>query len=311
MTPSVLDECPAAEHEPPFHSLAAIDRIGKAFCESAESIERVAAVQHYRSFRMRCLRTTLKIVDASRVPDRATVSVRLKRLNSIRRKIRRPKTNFSLGRLDDVVGVRIICQDLATVWALSDRIQTSRFWYGLRDYITSPAQTGYRGINHVMRFKQPVNATVALNVRFEIQTRTYLQHRWATWSESFGEATKLGLGANEAHERLRNVSEEIAQWEAQNPTTCQIELPEYSGGRSIAVCWRSRHGRPVVPYYFYDQVHDAVAWLNYLETTYARERQNAILLVGVTEPATTQRLLRITHPLFTGVRVPDPKYWMP
>ena len=267
-------------------------------------------MQRYRSFRMRCLRTTLAIVDACRVPDQATVSVRLKRLDSIRRKIGRANTNFRLGRLDDVVGVRIICQELSTVREFSDRIQASRDFLRIKDYITSPAPTGYRGINHIMRFQQPVTATAEISMRFEIQARTYLQHRWAVWSESYGEAVKLGVGADEEHERLRAFSEKIARWEDDNPNTRQIELPLYSGGRSIAVCWRTRHG-PITLYYFQDEVQSAVDWLNHLENTYPAERGNALLLVGVTKSAATQRLLQLTHPLFTGVRVLEPRHWMP
>ena len=311
MTPPAINGCPPPDRQPPFSSLGAIDRIGDAFCQSAQDLQSIAAVQRYRSFRMRCLTTTLAIVDDCGVPDQATVSVRLKRLDSIRRKLGRVNTNFTLGRLDDVVGVRVICQDLASVSAMSDRIQALSPFYGLRDYITAPAPSGYRGINHILRFQQPVTAaTRTVHVRFEIQVRTYLQHRWAVWSESHGEATKLGLGADEEHEHLRTLSEEIARWEADNPTTRQIELPQYSGGRSIAVCWRTRHG-PVTPYYFHDQVPDAVDWLNYLETTHPGERENALLLVGITDHTATERLLQLTHPLFTGARVPDPKYWMP
>ena len=220
--------------------------------------------------------TTLAIVDACLVPDQAAVSVRLKRLDSIRRKIERPNTNFTLGRLDDVIGVRVICQDLAAVRQFSDRIQASPYFYGLRDYITSPATTGYRGINHIMRFQQSLTATTGINIRFEIQARTYLQHRWAVWSESRGEAVKLGVGAAEEHEPLRIASDQIAQWEADYPTTPQIDLPPYSGGQSVAVCWRTRYG-PVTPHYFHDEVQNAVDWLNYLETTYPAKRENALL----------------------------------
>ena len=311
MTASAIAGCPPiAERDPSFSSLGAIDRIGDAFCQSAQNLQHITDVQRYRSFRMRCLTTTLAIVDACRVPIQATVSVRLKRLDSIRRKIGRADTNFTLGRLDDVVGVRVICQDLSTVREFSDRIQGSPDFYRLKDYITSPAATGYRGINHIMRLQQPVTETAGINMRFEIQARTYLQHRWAVWSESHGEAVKLGVGADEEHEPLRTLSEEIARWEADNPTTRQIELPPYSGGRSIAVCWRTRHG-PVTPHYFQDEVQNAVDWLNYLETTYSAERENALLLVGVTETDATQRLLQLTHPLFTGARVLDPRHWMP
>lgn len=311
MTASEIAGCPPiGEHDPPFASLGAVDRIGDAFCQSAQDPQRVADLQYYRSFRMRCLTTTLAIVDACQVPDQATVSVRLKRLDSIRRKIGRTNANFTLGRLDDVVGVRVICEDLSTVRELSHRIQGSPDFYRLKDYIAAPAATGYRGINHIMRLQQPVTEGTEINMRFEVQTRTYLQHRWAVWSESHGEAVKLGVGADEEHEHLRALSEEIAQWESDNPATRQIDLPAYTGGRSIAVCWRTRHG-PVIPHYFQDEVQDAVDWLNYLETTYPAERENALLLVGVARTTDTERLIQLTHPLFTGARVPDPKYWMP
>ena len=311
MTAHTVAGCPPiAERDPLFSSLGAIDRIGDAFCQSAQDPQRIADLQLYRSFRMRCLTTTLAIVDACHIPNQATVSVRLKRLDSIRRKIGRSGTNFTLGRLDDVVGARVICEDLSTVRDLSERIQASPSFYRSKDYITSPAPTGYRGINHIMQLQQPLTDTTGINMRFEIQTRTYLQHRWAVWSESQGEAVKLGVGADEEHEHLRALSEGIAQWEADNPVTRQIELPTYIGGRSIAVCWRMRHG-PVIPHYFQDEVQDAVDWLNYLEFTYPAERENALLLVGVAPATNTEKLIRLTHPLFTGARVLDPRHWMP
>ena len=310
MTASTIADCPAvAEPSPSFSSLGAIDRIGDAFCQSAQNLQRIADVQRYRLFRMRCLRTTLAIVNACQVPCQATVSVRLKRLDSIRRKVTRANTNFTLGRLDDVVGVRVICQDLSTVDEFSHRIRASPHFYKVKDYISSPASTGYRGINHIMRLRQPVTATAAVAIRFEIQVRTYLQHLWAVWSESHGEAVKLGVGPGADQARLRVQSEQIAQWEANNPDTGQTELPLYSGGRSIAVCWRMRHG-PVTPLFFHE-VEEAVDWLNYLEITYPAERANALLLVGVTRATATQKLLQLTHPLFTGARVFDPKHWLP
>ena len=304
-------ECaPLSPSTTAYPSLGAIDRIGTAFCDSAQHPDRVADVQAYRSFRMRCLRTTLGIIDGCDIPRRSTVSVRLKRLDSIRRKIGRAGASFTLGRLDDVVGVRVICEDLGTVRDFSQGVQASPYFYRLKDYIASPAATGYRGINHILRFEQPVSATKSIAMRFEVQVRTYLQHRWAVWSESQGEAVKLGVGAEEEQESLRMLSEQIATWEAAKPTARQIALPEYSGGSSIAVCWRMRHG-PVTPFFFQDDVQKAVDWLNYLETTYPADRENALLLVGVTHTTATERLLQLTHPLFTGARVIDPRHWLP
>lgn len=311
MTTSTDIACPPiAEGEPPFSSLGAIDRIGREFCQSAQNLQRIAELQQYRSFRMRCLSTTLAIVEACGIPERAAVSVRLKRLDSIRRKIDRENTHFALGRLDDVIGVRVICEDLRTVKELSERIRASPEFHNARDYIAQPAPSGYRGINHVLRFEQPVTDALAINMRFEVQTRTYLQHCWAVWSESHGERIKLGVGEDEIHVRLRGVSAKIDEWEDGNPATLQMELPFYAGGRSIVVCWRVSHGPPLTQP-FLDQIQNAVDYLSFLETNHPAERSNALLLVGVASAAHTDKLLRLTHPLFSGVAVPDPEYWMP
>ena len=301
---------PIAEGEPPFSSLGAIDRIGREFCDSAQNLQRIVELQQYRSFRMRCLSTTLAMVESCGIPQRAAVSVRLKRLDSIRRKIGRENTDFRLGRLDDVIGVRGICEDLRTVREFSERIRASQEFHNVRDYIADPAPSGYRGINHVMRFEQPVTDVLAINMRFEVQTRTYLQHCWAVWSESYGEAVKLGVGEDEIHRRLRSVSEKIGEWEDENPATIQMELADYSGGRSIVVCWRMTHGPPLTQH-FLDEVQHAVDHLSFLETNYPAQRNNALLLVGVASAADTDKLLRLTHPLFSGVAVADPQYWMP
>ena len=311
MIPSLATDCPAfAEEDPPFSSLRAIDRIGEDFCQRPQNLQRISDIQGYRSFRMCCLQTTLSIVDACGVPNEAAVSVRLKRLDSIRRKISRSQTHFTLGRLDDVVGVRVICPSLSSVREFSERVSASPNCYRVKDYLKTPGSSGYRGLHHIIRFDQPVTDAVKVSVRFEVQVRTVLQHRWAVWSESHGEAIKLGVGAEQELERLRSGSRQVARWEGENFKRAPVQLPRYAGGRSIAVCWRTRHGPPIY-YPFHDDVEGAVAWLNNLESTYHAERGSALLLVGVTTEQAAQLLLRMTHPLFTGVRVLEPEHWMP
>ena len=269
----------------------------------------MADLQDYRAFRMRCLATTLGIVDSCGAPDNALVSVRLKRLDSIRRKLNRVNTKFTLGRLDDVIGVRVICQSLQDVLDFGSRIKQfpeSR----MKDYIDTPANTGYRGVHGLLAFSQPAGNGVDLRVRFEIQVRTHLQHRWAVWSESHGDAVKVGAGKSEDHARLRQVSEKIAKWESENPDGVPHELPAYAGGRSLAVCWQPAHG-PTALDYFEGDVGEAVKWLNYLEERHPGRRGEALLLVGVAEHSDTERLIKTTHPLYAGVRVLDPAHWMP
>lgn len=295
-----------------FTSLGEIDRAGVAFCTNAYDAAAVTAVQRYRMFRMRCLTTTLAAVDEAGPPPRALVSVRLKRLDSIRRKINRGATRFGLGRMDDVVGVRVVCPSYRTARSMSRRIRALPQFYRLKDYldVEHPAATGYRATHHIMRFRQPLTETDGINVRFEIQVRSYYQHQWAVWSEFLGESVKEGGGTADVRRDLRVLSDRIARWEERNPRTMQHRLPVYSGGRDIVVAWKQEAGEPIC-YGFLRDVGRAVQWLNYLETKYPVERGNALLLVGVTSPGEATGVLHLTHPLYTMPRLLAPEYWMP
>ena len=81
------------------------------------------------------------------------------------------------------------------------------------------------------------------------------------------------------------------------------------GGRSRYV--GALNTGPVTIEYFEDNVGEAVKWLNYIEEMHPNRRREALLLVGVVEHEATERLIQTTHPLYTGIRVLDPKYWKP
>ena len=312
LTPASLCPAPTLDSNVDFASLGDIDRVGAAFCAEAQDIATVTAVQQYRAFRLRCLKTTLRIVDAANIPPCALVSVRLKRLDSIRRKISRGENQFSLGRMDDIIGVRIICLDYHTVKDLSERIQSLPDSYRLKDYTCEPhpANTGYRSIHHIIRFQQPLTETKNIPVRFEIQVRSFYQHQWAIWSEHLGEAVKVGLGSEEIKAELHDLSNRIAHWEENNPCKTQYELPRYTSGEDIVVAWRQKYAEPLC-HFFHNEVDRAVKWLNYMETKYPAERNDALLLVGVTTQREAKKILRMTHPLYVANRIIEPEYWMP
>ena len=303
---------PAPDSKAGFNSLGEIDRAGTAFCAAAQNPLNIIAVQQYRIFRMRCLKTTLSITESANMPSHALVSVRLKRLDSIRRKMGRDKAQFSLGRMDDVIGVRIICQNYQTVCDLSERIQSLPNFYRPKDYIRKPhpTDTGYRAIHHIMRFEQPLTETKNIAVRFEIQIRSFYQHQWAIWSEYQGEAVKVGSGPDEIRTALRDLSNRIARWEENNPCTMQHQLLDCTGGEDVIVAWRQEYAAPTCQH-FHDEVDRAVQWVNHLETKYPARRSDALLLVGVTNAGEALRVLSLTHPLYVMNRIIEPKYWMP
>ena len=309
LTSQAGTDCPARD-EAEFATLGDVDRLGVAFCAKPNTPELLAGIQGYRAFRMQCLATTLGILHACRPPTRSVVSLRLKRLDSVRRKLTRPGANFKLGTLDDVIGVRVVCRSVSDLFALSTRLKSSPHIHRVKDYVGAPANTGYRAIHHIMRFQQPVSPDRFVAVRYEIQARTYLQHRWAVWSEAHGERAKIGRADVADHEQLRAVSLDIARWEENNPTWRQHELLPYSGVRTVAVCWRPAHG-PATPSLFHDDIGAAVSWLSHLETTFPARRENALLLVGVAEHADVSRALPLTHPHYMGVRVVHPRHYIP
>ena len=282
--------------------------MGSAFCEN-QGYRFPQEVQEYREFRSRCLQTTLDIVEASKVPTRALVSVRLKRLDSIRRKIKRCGNQFKLGTMDDVVGVRIVCENYQIACDLSQRIQSLPDCHKLKNYITHSGKTGYRSLHHIMRFDQPLTDKKTIRVRFEIQVRSYYQHLWAIWSESQGEDTKIGKEVPaDLLADLLAVSERIAQWEESNPETIQRPLPGYiAGGHNIVLAWRQQYGKPMILRFY--GIERAVKQLNSLENKYPDERRGGLLLVGVTSLEKTLEVLRLTHPLYTMQR--KKTGWMP
>ena len=236
------------------------------------------------------------------------MSIRLKRLDSIRQKIMRRGANFALGQLDDIVGVRVVCQSLSDACALKNRMEKSSNLHRLKDYMDDTGHGGYRSAHCIMRFDQPISKNEAIGVRFEIQVRSYYQHQWAVWSESLGEDVKVGMGAESVHSDLSKLAERIANWELHHPGKIQSELPVYAGGKSIAV---ARRGKPEPMLSFHPDVDSAVKYVNYLETRHYAFRRNVLLLVGAATREEAKRILRKTHPLYTMSRVIPPEYWMP
>ena len=307
MPERVTTQHPQSGSSPGFSSLAEITKAGADFAKNPHSMDAVRIVQQYRTFRLNCLTTTLGIIDAAQLPQHALVSVRLKRLDSIRRKIRRKAFDFKLGQLDDIIGVRVILPTFQDALAMSERIQGLAQCSKTKDYTREPRQTGYRATHHIMLFQQALSTERSLNVRFEIQVRSFYQHKWAIWSESQGEKIKAGGGTEEEHSELRMLSKRIAHWEENNPDKKQAELPVYVDSRRIAVAWRQQNAKPML----YDDMSKAVQYLNYLETKFPAERGNALLLVGVSNREETEKVLRQTHPLYMTTRVISPEYWMP
>lgn len=146
---------------------------------------------------------------------------RLKRMQAIRRKLRR--LPFSLNQLQDLGGCRAIMSSISEVELLANAL-CSKSRHELRDeddYIASPKRDGYRGRHLMFSFRGTGEAAIYDNRRVEIQVRTRLQHSWATAVEAIGlfrgEELKANQGSPGWLRLLYLMSAEFAEAEGCSP----------------------------------------------------------------------------------------------
>lgn len=135
-----------------------------------------------------------RVQDLAEQDDLVSSAKRLKRIESIKIKLKRFKT-LRLSSLQDVAGVRLILKDTAALDRTFTRIRGASAKSKLKrldDYCYRPKSDGYRGIHLV--YQNPSNKLV------EIQLRTELQHVWATSVEVYGflKSTSFKTGSGEA-----------------------------------------------------------------------------------------------------------------
>jgi ppGpp synthetase/RelA/SpoT-type nucleotidyltranferase len=113
-----------------------------------------------------------------RVDSTAVTAQRLKRLNSILRKLRRRET-IQMSQMQDVGGCRAVVSNLSRLTALRRVYESSPLRHNLariRDYIHDPEDDGYRSVHLMCRFSGKGTALPWNKLRIEIQMRTSLQH---------------------------------------------------------------------------------------------------------------------------------------
>ncbi|HEB9351266.1 TPA: hypothetical protein RZK41_000975 [Campylobacter coli] len=106
------------------------------------------------------------------------IAKRTKRLESISFKLKR-YPNFALDRIQDIAGMRIICDNLKDANLIKDELKKhyqkniSVFKYSnMDDYINEPKSDGYRSYHLIF-------IDIKTKCKVEIQIRTKLQHSWA------------------------------------------------------------------------------------------------------------------------------------
>ena len=306
---------PVPEHDLLFKSMGDIRRATNTFKQNPKDPKALDVINAYRRFRLRCLNTSLSIFGNANPIGNGLVSARLKRLRSIQRKLIRGQRG-AINEMDDVVGVRVVCQSYLDAEELVSNLKNVPTSV-TKDYLTNehPARTGYRAQHVIIRFDQPFLASTVTS-RFEVQIRTWLQHKWACWSENFGERAKEGFinrasdpsADNELISRLQETSRIIAKWEHTNPQAIQTRLPVVHNAYSISLAWFNTQKKFIFDS-FGNNITNAVEMLYHLESI---KELDPILLVGVAEPKYVHGLLRETHPKFMRPSfLQEPNFWLP
>lgn len=115
---------------------------------------------------------------------RGLTAARVKRMSSIRRKLREIPENLS--QMQDLCGCRAILPSIGAVNTLVDAYRAeNRYEPKERDYIGKPKAGGYRSHHFVLRFRG-AEKTIFDGRKIELQIRTRLQHSWATAVEAVG-----------------------------------------------------------------------------------------------------------------------------
>jgi hypothetical protein len=176
-------------------NIASIDDIGHA-------LEILFNYRAAHSFPLNAFYTTLRR-RAKKIDSQALTAQRLKRFESILRKLHRRDT-MQLSQMQDIGGCRAIVRGVKQLRDLVDLYKAKpliHLQHGLKDYIKEPKDDGYRSIHLMYRFSGSSTSQHWDKLRIEIQMRTKLQHAWSTAVETVdtftGEDLKFGLGAND------------------------------------------------------------------------------------------------------------------
>lgn len=220
------------------------------------------------------------------------LSCRVKRLDSIVRKLRR-QHSMDLVRMDDIVGFRLIVPTPVHQNQVLEAFEGDGLAHRVRDYrVTAPI--GYRAVHLIFRRElQLPGASSPSNYPYELQLRTYFQHLWASTSESFGEKVKEGGGDESVRLYLDELSDRIEREEGNAPERLQMEAIYQNAGLALYLLGfnhRSKNLEKAEP--FGGDVHRALLYFGYLEEAARKDLGNEVVLLGC---SSTLDELRVTH----------------
>ena len=141
---------------------------------------------------------------AKKIHNHSATAQRIKRVPSIAYKLfeskrEHPDKPMKLSQMQDIGGCRAIMPTIKhtqEICALYLSGSLSHEYLGMKDYISHPKKTGYRGIHLKYRYVGNGDKAIYSGMKIEVQLRTLLQHTWATAVEMAGTFTDQALKSN-------------------------------------------------------------------------------------------------------------------
>lgn len=152
---------------------------------------------------------------ATKVDKSAFIAKRIKRLPSIKKKLKRFQ-DMQLKNMNDIAGIRVVVSNIGDVEKIYNILSEQDCFkkhdgnfIRIDDYINNPKSDGYRCLHMIGKFQNEYNE----ERKVEFQIRTQLQHSWATTLEIVDIFTTQDLKSNKGllawHDFFKNVSEQF------------------------------------------------------------------------------------------------------
>ena len=182
--------------------------IRRADKDSEDYINAIRIINNWREAHAYPMQVIYVHLRRMRENSRITVASRLKRMESIEKKLLREE-KMELWRMQDLGGCRFIVESVSDVYYYIDKLKHSRMRHIIKtnehDYIQSPKSSGYRSFHLVLQYKsdKPSKEVFNRNMLIEIQFRTRTQHIWATAVETMGNLLQQELKSSLGDEQVQ------------------------------------------------------------------------------------------------------------
>jgi putative GTP pyrophosphokinase len=205
---------PYSYGDPSLYTKTAVRRAGERMAGDGGTVRDEEIIRNWRNshaFLLTTFRNTLRRYISNEQNYNVVFAQRLKRLNTILDKLKSGRAK-DLSTMHDLAGCRLIFDSIEELSDFRNRFHQSRAKHkrlhaDKYDYITTPKETGYRGIHDVFAYQvKESSGSIYNGLRIEIQYRTKAQHAWATAVEISdlldGHRIKFEIGVNVRRERL-------------------------------------------------------------------------------------------------------------